>query len=422
MRVCPTHAIRVKNGKAQLIVERCVDCGECIKCCEYDAIVARTDSFSRLKTQEQKYRVAVPSPVIFAQFGMEITPFQILNGLKKIGFDDVHDISPACESTGIAFEEYLKNHTGPRPLISCSCPTVVRLIQVSYPSLTEQIIPIETPREIAAREMKARISKTKKIDTDNIEAVYITPCPAKMVSIKQPAEKERSYFDGAIGICDIYNRLLSVIYQEKKENDQPLPSQNARKYSVGMNWAVVGGESEALKAERCISVSGLSYVIQSLEDLESGKLRNIDLLECYSCVGGCIGGSLTVENLYVARAKMIHLIRQSKQFQKKEEILKKYYRGFYAAEAPVRPRPITPLDLDVLKAVQKKRKKDEIYHSLPQVNCGLCGSPTCLMFAEDVARGDAKISDCVFSADNSLKKLQKIYSKPHHEPPPDSTE
>ena len=29
---CPTEAIRVREGKAQIISERCIDCGECQRC------------------------------------------------------------------------------------------------------------------------------------------------------------------------------------------------------------------------------------------------------------------------------------------------------------------------------------------------------------------------------------------------------
>ncbi len=43
MRACPTRAIRVRNGKAKLIDELCIDCGECINVCPSGAIVALTD-------------------------------------------------------------------------------------------------------------------------------------------------------------------------------------------------------------------------------------------------------------------------------------------------------------------------------------------------------------------------------------------
>lgn len=28
---CPTEAIRVRDGRAHIIAERCIDCGECIR-------------------------------------------------------------------------------------------------------------------------------------------------------------------------------------------------------------------------------------------------------------------------------------------------------------------------------------------------------------------------------------------------------
>ena len=31
LKHCPTEAIRVRNGRAHIIDERCIDCGECIR-------------------------------------------------------------------------------------------------------------------------------------------------------------------------------------------------------------------------------------------------------------------------------------------------------------------------------------------------------------------------------------------------------
>ena len=32
---CPTEAIRVRGGKAQINSKFCIDCGECIRVCQY---------------------------------------------------------------------------------------------------------------------------------------------------------------------------------------------------------------------------------------------------------------------------------------------------------------------------------------------------------------------------------------------------
>ena len=39
MRVCPTQAIRVRNGMAAIIEEKCIDCGECITACPFSVIM-----------------------------------------------------------------------------------------------------------------------------------------------------------------------------------------------------------------------------------------------------------------------------------------------------------------------------------------------------------------------------------------------
>ena len=46
---CPTEAIRVRDGKATIISERCIDCGECIRICDYPAKLAVTDEIAAIQ-------------------------------------------------------------------------------------------------------------------------------------------------------------------------------------------------------------------------------------------------------------------------------------------------------------------------------------------------------------------------------------
>ena len=46
-----------------------------------------------------------------------------------------------------------------------------------------------------------------------------------------------------------------------------------------------------------------------LEELEDEKLNDIDFIELNACTGGCVGGVLTVENPFVARARLQRLRR-----------------------------------------------------------------------------------------------------------------
>jgi Na+-translocating ferredoxin:NAD+ oxidoreductase RNF subunit RnfB len=395
LRVCPTQAIRIRNKKAVIIEEKCIDCGECITVCPHNAIVPLTDPFGEIT--KFRYTVAIPSPALYAQFGREILPEKILSGIEKLGFDCAYDLALTCGEVSFAIQEYLREYKGPKPLISNACPTIVRLIQVKYPELIDQIIPIELPRELAAREIKKEKSKQLKIKEQDIGAFYLTPCPVKMISIKQPAEKGKSFLDGAISISDAYGPLLSAMEGiEKGSYRKALESICI----LGVGWAMVGGICRTLRLKNSMAVSGLTEILKVFDDIERGKLRNIDFIEAYSCLQGCVGGSLTVENLYTSYNKILKLIEtlefeQIKACPDIREVRKLYSQKYFFIKGKFEPRPLTPLDKDLTKAIRKRKVKDKIYGCLPKIDCGVCGAPTCLTFAEDIVKGEAKLTDCI---------------------------
>ena len=416
LRICPTQAIRIRDRKAKIIEEKCIDCGECISVCPNDAIVPLTDPFGELS--KFKHTVAIPSPPLYAQFGREILPDKILAGLKELGFDDALDLAPFCGEVSFAIQEYIREHKGPKPLISIACPTVVRLIQVKYPDLIDLTIPIDLPREIASREIKKKKSKELSLKEEEIGTFYLTPCPAKMISIRQPAEKGKSHLDGAISITDIYGPLLTAMENMEKGSYRKSLENIC---ILGIGWAMDGGISRTLRLKNSLSVSGLPEVIHVFDDIERGKLRNIDFIEAYSCPQGCVGGSLTVENLYISYNKIVQLI-DTLQYEKIKacpdirEVRKLYKNKYFFLEGKFEPRPLTPLDKDLKHAIKKRKKKEAIYVSLPKIDCGICGSPTCLTFAEDVIKEDADLSDCIFNFpskfDSSIQELlDKSYFK-----------
>jgi iron only hydrogenase large subunit-like protein len=396
MRVCPTQAIRVRGGKATLFEEKCVDCGECITACPNSAIVPLTDPFGELT--KFRHTIALPSPALYAQFGRDILPDMILNGMKKFGFDDAFDLALTCGEVSFAIQEYLRDCGGPKPLISNACPTVVRLIQVKYPDLIDHIIPIDNPREIAAREIKRKKARQFDIHEKEIGTFYITPCPVKMISIRQPAEKGKSHLDGAISISDIYGPLRSAMESVEKESYRKSLESIC---ILGIGWAMAGGICRTLRLKNSLTVSGLTEILKVFDDIELGKLRNIDFIEAYSCLQGCVGGSLTVENVYSSYNKILELI-ETLEFEKIKacpdirEVRKLYGQRYFSLEGKIEPRPLKPLDENLAAAIIKKIEKEEVYKSLPKTDCGACGSPSCLAFAEDVVKGEVELTDCIY--------------------------
>ena len=408
LRICPTQAIRVRGGKARMIEERCIDCGECITACPRGAIVPLTDPFGELS--RFRHTVAIPSPALYTQFGREILPDKILGGLKKLGFDDAFDLATTCGEVSFAIQEYLRDYKGPKPVISNACPTVVRLVQVKYPDLVDLILPIDTPREIAAKSIKEKKSRQYGLEEKEIGTFYITPCPVKMISIKQPAEKGRSALDGAISIADVYGPLLSAMEGVEKESYRKALGSIC---ILGIGWAMVGGMSRTLRLRNSLAVSGLPEIIRVFDDISRGKLKDIDFIEAYSCIQGCCGGSLTVENVYSSHNKVLKLI-ETLEFEKIKacpdvrEVRKKYARDYFSLKGKIEPRPLTPLDPDLSLAIRKRREKAELYETLPKIDCGACGSPDCLAFAEDVIKGLARIEEC------PIIRIKSYETQGHH--------
>jgi Na+-translocating ferredoxin:NAD+ oxidoreductase RNF subunit RnfB len=403
LKVCPVEAIRVRNKKARMIEEQCIDCGECVKECPSGAIIPLTNSFTDFK--KFKYTVAIPSIALYSQFERSVGPKQLLSALKKIGFDEVVDMTASCVAVYNGIQKYMKDNPGRKPLISTFCPTCIRLIQIKYPELLQYIIPTIPPMELAVREAKNEFSARFGVSRDEIGVIYITPCPSKMILISQNEGAFYSDYDGAIAISDIYNTLYTAINHSRKYGGDD--NEHFEINGFGLNFGYIGGLTSLLDGDNYITVSGINDVLYILEEIERGTLDDIDLVELHSCIEGCVGGSLVVENMYLAANKMKYIIE--KFGEKKLPVGKKinlrtediYYDNIFE------PLPAPPIDTDLKNAISKIAERKEIYSKLPQIDCGACGSPTCMTFAEDIVKEDAKLNDCIFMLNEELKRKLK---------------
>ncbi len=396
MRVCPTEAIRVRGGKARLLESRCIDCGECIRVCRPRAVSPVTNSFAELSRFD--YRVALASPVIYGQFGPAASPERILAALEKAGFDCAVDSTQTCEAVSAAIGHYLRTSGGPRPLISCFCPTVLRLIEVRYPELIELVIPIESPKEILAREVRKAKARDLNLPEDRIGIIYLTPCPGKMLDVLERPGRRRSNVNGAIAISDIYRTVRSLLpIARGSGGGRPQIS------AVGLTWATLGGQTAFLPPEHRLEVAGLRNVERILTDIEMGKLRDVEYVELHTCPDGCVSGSLLVENPYVARGRILEIIGRLGPQPRERELAEFCEKGEYLADRNLSAQAPGALDLDVGRAISKIRRLEDIQQLVPNINCGACGAPSCTAFAEDVVREEAHLNDCVFMALSQLR-------------------
>ena len=416
MRACPTRAIRVRGGKATLLPELCIDCGLCLRACPSGAIRATTRAFAEF--DRFKYRVAVPSPVLFGQFPLSMSPAHIAAGLQGLGFDAVWDFAVELALVNRAIVDYVDTWNGPSPLVSVSCPVIVRLVQVLYPNMVEQLIGIQPPRELAGRELKRKYSEELGLHQEEIAAIYITPCQAKTISILEPAEEARSYLDGALGISDVYNDILTFGHSPEKSKLQAVSEYPICSAEV-LRWSTSQSQGRALHRHRYMSVTGLPNVIQVFDDIEKGKLRNIEYLECHACWGGCVGGNLTVDNSYVTLSKIYRLLSELPESDSdvEAEVERRYPQEDFSIKGEVKPRAVEKNTVDLKERVKRMQAEKALIKALPRLDCGLCGAPSCEAFAKDVAARHARREECVFLSNKRMEQLRETYVRNRRQPP-----
>ena len=395
MNVCPTAAIRIKQGKATLNENACTDCGMCLKSCPQQAIIVEQDDFNQIF--KFSYRIILLPTVLIGQFADDITEEQIFSELHNLGFNYVMEVDKA---TGLLMEvtqNYMREHTHLRPFMSSFCPAVVRLIQVRFPSLINHIVRLKQAMDIAAIYARKKFID-KGIPAEEIGIFYVTQCAAKIAAIKCPVGEENSPVDGVINMDFIYNKILLSVNQHKNQPQEKVPEQ----YHLtpqSIQWTLSGGEAMNYPG-RCLAIDEIHNVIDILEKVENDELADIDFLELRACDHSCAGGALTINNRFLTIERLQK--RMESYIQNNYISINKMpqYKDFLIPQmqlsGEIPPRSIEKLDEDLSVAFKKMEKITRIMKVLPRIDCGACGTPSCYALAQDVVQGKAKLNQCIF--------------------------
>ncbi len=389
LRRCPTEAIRIRDGRAVINQERCIDCGECIRVCPHKAkkaVCSKLESMDRFK-----WKIALPAPSLYGQFENLDDVDYVLDGLLKIGFDDVFEVSKAAELVSAYTRRYLKTDGIKLPVISSACPVVVRLIGLRFPSLNEHIMQMLPPMEVAARLARERAKKNHpELKDDEIGVCFISPCPAKVSYVKNGFAEYKSLVDEVVSISDIYFLLINEMKQDVE------PRSLCESGMIGIGWASTGGESTAVFNEGYLAADGIENVNRVLDQIENGNIPPLKFIELNACTGGCVGGAMTMQNPFIAKARLHSLKRYlpvSQNFLTKEE--ERYIPDeYFFNDLPVY-NPISRLSDSMAESMRMMADIQKLRKALPGIDCGSCGAPTCRAFAEDVIKGQADVKGCM---------------------------
>lgn len=399
LRHCPTEAIRIKDHKAVINQERCIDCGECIRVCPNKAkkaVCSKLDAMDRFK-----WKIALPAPTLYGQFeNLDDVDF-VINGLMNIGFDDVYEVSAAAELVSAYTRLYLKTEGVKKPAISSACPVILRLIGLRFPSLSENIVHILPPMEIAARLARQKAKDTHpELSDEDIGVCFISPCPAKASYVKNGFADYKSAVDVVVPINDLYFMLISKMKHTVDD------SQLCHSGMIGIGWATTGGEATALLNDSYLAADGIDNVIRVLDQIENGNIPNLEFIELNACTGGCVGGVLTMQNPFIAKARLQTLRRylpvSRNQLPKGQQ---NYIPDYYLFDKLPEYRPISRLSDNMAQSLRMMADIQKLKNELPGIDCGSCGAPNCRAFAEDVVTCSADKSSCVLLHNRELMDI-----------------
>ncbi len=205
---------------------------------------------------------------------------------------------------------------------------------------------------------------------------------------------------------DIYPELIVAMNEVSKD---PKPLSRAAK--IGIGWGTTCSEASNMKVSNFLAADGIENVIRVLEEIEDGRIPNdLEFVELNGCSAGCVGGVLNIENPYIAGAKIKKLEENAPSSSDSVNLFRHTCQIDADWTKPVQYEPVFLLGEDMVDSMTKLNQVDEFLKTLPQLDCGSCGAPTCRTLAEDIVKGvsGAKRENCIYL-------LRGFYSQMHTE-------
>lgn len=355
---CPTKAIRLYGKDLSILSHHCINCNECIRACP-------TKVFNLKLCEEQKKSSVLIAPSPWISSILQYSLWEVFE--KELNQKENVTIYPLALWEDILKKETLKyienNQRIKYPIILPVCPAIVFWIQTEYPSLIDNIAPYLGPLEMAINSFPEQ----KTIS-------FIPSCPAQICTIES-----NKNLDIPVHITSP-QKSLEIIMNMCKDKNIKKPT---------MSLSVIYEQEN--NENYIMTISGIEQVRTFLESVEKGRLSvPIKIVELYACSNGCFGSPYWFEEPNASK-----LIFNSFWNGKRNK------QDWYKFDAVFRVSSIKSrkgirLDEDVKMAIKKLSEIEKMNKTLPGYDCGVCGAPTCLNFAEDIIVSQITIDNCPY--------------------------
>ena len=381
IRECHIKAIRIHEGSASVINDKCIACGHCVTICPAGAKRVRSD-IDTVKTLmiagKQVYVSLAPSWA-----GVyEVSKEKMIAALKKLGFTGVSETALGAQEVSIQTAKMLNNASSGL-FISSACPVIDDYVRLYKPDFAKYITPIASPALTHA-------GLLKKMLGDDIEVVFIGPCVAK----KNEADSHPDLISAALTFDELnYWLKEEFIDLDKIEVDEDCKFVPEAAYE-GALYPIEGGMNDTIKQVGIdkndvtfISVSSITSFDKALKNIKPEKIENKIFVEALGCPGGCINGPcLSSDKSRILVTSDIYANTQYRNPVPKEPrvVIEKEYI----------PAPVEKVEYTI-EQISKALKKISKHSEEDELNCSGCGYASCREFVNALIAGDAETSMCV---------------------------
>jgi len=391
-------AIKIKDEQAEIVEERCIDCGQCLIVCPQHAREIKSD-LAEVKEAiaEQKRVIASVAPSFAGVFEMDYAG-QFVAALKALGFHIVEETAVGAEIVAKFYKQYMEEQRMEN-VITTSCPSANYLVQKYFPSLAKYLAPVVSPMLAHGKLLKHEYGMESYV-------VFIGPCIAKK------EEAMEFQHEGIINAVLTFDEISKWFEDEKIVLRDLAPQDFDKKsYREGSGFPLTGGVFKSfLKQEESfyemIHVDGIRECMDLFQSMQEGKLHHV-YVEANVCGGSCIGGLGMPQNgdsTYQKRKRVQDYVNQKENkppfFSYPFESSIHFSKVFF--EKPIAKKQASEEDINMI--LRKMGK----YEAADELNCSACGYNTCREKAQAVFEGMAEINMCLPHMRNKAERLTNV--------------
>jgi len=398
VRSCPAKAIRIEDGQASVLVERCIACGRCTTMCSQNAKTYASGvelAMSLLKTDLPVAALLAPS---FPAEFLGVSPGKVAGALRAVGFRYVVEVAAGADEVATAYRELLDSDSQ-GPWIATACPAVIELVRKYHPALVSRLSPVVSPMIATARTVK-------RIHGEEVRCVFIGPCVAKKLEVRDPlvpaVVEEALTFAELRRILEKCNIDLKCV---RESGFDPPWAAEGRAFPLEGGLFASAGLSVDILDNRFLVATGRRETEEALADLEAGRITPVlaELLLCHGCHEG--PGMTAASPRYTRRANVCEYAGKARfpgGGDCRDVQLASLERGFVADDQRL-PGPSDDELRRILARTNKFTAEDEL-------NCGACGYVTCRAKATAVFNGLAEEAMCLpFVIDQAERVCHELH-------------